>query len=190
MGNIVAIACSTRPDGSSASLTDAFLDGAMGLSTNIVTLHRPAKFKSIQDCNYCLNCKATGKCILNDDVKEILDDVIKADCVVFSTPLFFGGPNALYKLIEDRMYAFLDSSGKSILKPGKKAVLIITCSEPDQEMDTLANLLSKNLETFGFEIMDVIKYCDNYGKNPASENSELVKRVKELGKTMRNTPTK
>ena len=189
MSNIVAISCSPRPNGSSAQITDAFLDGAMGLSTNLVTLHRPVKFKSIQDCHRCMGCKSTGKCVIDDDIRVILDDIIAADCVVFSTPVYFDGPTALYKMVEDRMYSFLDVNKVSTLGPNKKAILILTSCYPESDLKKVADTLEKNLKTIGFEMLDVITYCDNYGKDPVSKNQELVHRAKSLGRTMRNTPT-
>ena len=189
MSNIVAISCSPRPNGSSAQITDAFLDGAMGLSTNLVTLHRPVKFKSIQDCHRCMECKSSGKCVIDDDIREVLDDIKTADCVVFSTPVYFEGPNALYKMVEDRMYSFLDVNKVSTLEPGKKALLIITSCYPESDLDRVAETLSNNLKTIGFEMLDVITYCDNYGENPVSKNEELIHRAKSLGRKMRNTPT-
>lgn len=189
MGKIVAISCSPNPEGSSAKITDAFLDGAMGLSTNIVTLHRPTKFKSVQDCNRCMECKKTGRCKIDDDVTAVLDDIVDADCVVFSTPLYFNGPTATYKVIEDRMYSFLDKDRKSILKPGKKAVLVISSCYPDSELQVASDRLKKNLELIGFEILGVITYCDQKRKAPAAKNPEVLHEAKELGSKMRNTPT-
>jgi len=188
MGKIVAVACSPRPNGISSHLTDAFLDGAMGLSTNIVTLHRPMKFKSIRDCNRCMECKNTGRCVIDDDILTVLDDIVDADCVVFSTPVFFDGPTALYKVIEDRMYAFLDANKVSFLEKGKKAVLIVTSTYPESDLESVSKTLAKNLEIIGFEMMGIITYCDNYGKDPVEENDELIAKVKALGKQMRNTP--
>jgi len=189
MGKIIAISCSPRPNGSSAHIADAFLDGAMGLSTNLVTLHRPVKFKSIQDCHRCMGCKGTGRCVIDDDIRTVLDEIQEADCVVFSTPIYFDGPTALYKMVEDRMYSFLDVNRASTLAPGKKAVLIVTSCYPESDLGRVAETLANNLKTIGFEMLDVITYCDNYGKDPVDKNEELIHRAKSLGRKMRNTPT-
>lgn len=189
MGSIVAISCSPRPNGSSAHISDAFLDGAMGLSTNYVTLHRPVKFKSLQDCRRCMGCKNSGKCVIDDDLSIVLEDIKNADCVVFSTPVYFDGPTALYKMVEDRMYSFLDTNRVSTLEPGKKAVLIVTSCYPESNLEKVAETLSENLKTIGFTMLDVITYCDNYGTEPVDKNEDLICRAKLLGRQMRNTPT-
>jgi multimeric flavodoxin WrbA len=188
MSKIVAVTCSPSDKDSSSRIADAFLDGAMGLSTNIVTLHRPVKFKSINDCHRCMGCKSTGRCVLDDDIRTVLDDIKGADCVVFALPIHFNGPIALYKIIEDRMYSFLDANVKSILKPGIKAVLVITSTYKEGDLEGVASRLSKNLEMIGFEIMDTILYCDDEGKEPVSENQKVLDSAKEMGRKMRNTP--
>ncbi len=189
MGKIVAVACSPKSNGSSSRITDAFLDGAMGLSTNLITLHRLVKLKSIQDCRRNMNCKEMGKCIIDDDLTPVLQDIVEADCVVFSTPVYFDGPCGLYKLVEDRMFSFLDKDGKSILKPGKKALLIVTSYYPETDLPDVAGKLSSNLEKLGFEIMGVITYCDHMGKEPVENNEIILHAAKQMGLKMRNTPT-
>ena len=103
--------------------------------------------------------------------------------------MYFDGPTALYKMVEDRMYSFLDVNKVSTLGSNKKAILILTSCYPESDLKKVADTLEKNLKTIGFEMLDVITYCDNYGKDPVSKNQELVHRAKSLGRTMRNTPT-
>lgn len=189
MGKIVAVACSPKADGSSSRITDAFLDGAMGLSTNFITLHRLVKCKAINDCRRNMACKSKGRCVINDDLTEVLEDIETADCVVFATPIYFDGPCALYKMLEDRMYGFLDTDMHSVLKPGKKALLVVTSYYPDTDLPDIAGRLAKNLETFGFELMGVITYCDHMGTEPVEKNEVLLRHVKQMGLKMRNTPT-
>jgi len=188
MGKIVAIACSPNPNGTSSHITDAFLDGAMGLSTNFITLHRLVKCKSIFDCRRGMKCKGKGMCVINDDLQVVLEDIVDADCVVFATPVYFDGPCGLYKLLEDRMYCFLEDDKKSVLKPGKKALLIVTSYYPDSDLPKVAGDMAKTLSLFGFDLMGVITYCDNMGKEPVEKNEVLLHEVKQMGLTMRNTP--
>jgi multimeric flavodoxin WrbA len=136
-----------------------------------------------------MECKKTGRCVIDDDIRTVLDDMVDADCVVFSTPAYFEGPSALYKMVEDRMFSFLDADRESTLAPGKKAVLIVTSCYPDTDLQQVASILSRNLETIGFEMLGVITYCNENGTKPAEKNEELMHSVKKLGLKMRNTPT-
>ena len=147
------------------------------------------KFRSLNDCSRCMACKTSHKCVIDDDIRTIIESIRTSDCVVFSTPVFFNGPSALYKLVEDRMFSFLDKERNSVLEPGKKAVLIVTGCNPESRIDEVAKILANNLETIGFEILGVITYCDKDGKGPIDENDDLLVKAKKLGQTMRNTPT-
>ncbi len=189
MAKIVAITCSPRDNGPSSRITDAFLDGAMGLSTNIITLHRMIKFKMLGDCRRCMECKSTGICTLHDDLTTVLDDIRVSVCVVFATPLYFSGPCAMYKVLEDRMYSFLNKDGTSNLPAGKKAVLIVTNCDPETDNEAVSAQMAKNLEKIGFEMMDIITYCDYKAAKADEPIDKMLSHAKQVGLKMRNTPT-
>lgn len=188
MGKIVAVMCSPEDNDSSSRIADAFLDGAMGLSTNLIDFYRLSKLRSIQDC-CCKPAAFKDKRVIYDDILPILEDIRVADCVVFAAPIYFGGPCGLYKIFEDRMSYFLDENNESILPSGKKALLILTSYYPDVDFPGISGYLSKNLEKFGFEMMGIITYSTHMGKEPLDKNNFVLHKAKEMGLTMRNTPT-
>ena len=47
------------------------------------------KGKNIEFCKGCLACQQTGKCVIKDDVQEIMDEVLNADVVVCATPIYY-----------------------------------------------------------------------------------------------------
>ena len=188
MGKVVAVLCSPEENDSSSRIADAFLDGAMGLSTNIIDFYKLSKLRSIQDC-CCKPAPLSEKRIIYDDVLPILEDIKTADCVVFATPIYFGGPCGLYKIFEDRMSYFLDENNETILPPGKKALIILTSYYPDVDLAEISGYLSKNLEKIGFDMMGIITYSSHMGKEPLEKNTFVLHKAKEMGLTMRNTPT-
>ena len=188
MSKIVAVSCSPRSDAASSRISDAFLDGAMGLSTNIIKLHRLTSLKEIHDCNMCQNCKKVGKCTIEDDIAQVLDDIWNADCVVFSTPVYFDGACGLYKLVEDRMESFMAENNVSKLPKGKKALLIVTAFNPETKLQNISKKMSRNIEKFGFDVMGVITYCDHMGTRPVDDNPIVLQEAKKMGLTLRNTP--
>ena len=152
MGKIVAVLASPRTKGNSSAIVDAIMDGAMGLSTNVMKLHRLDNLRSIHGCRSCNACKSKGHCVQSDDITEILEDISNADCVIFSTPVYFGSPNAQYKILEDRMYSFLKADMSSILEKGKKAIVVVTCSGPVEEAMPIADKMYGVLSSIGFDI--------------------------------------
>lgn len=63
---------------------------------------------------YCMNCRACcqapglhrGKCVINDDMEEILKTLEEADSIVLGAPVNFGDVNALTRTFLERMVGF------------------------------------------------------------------------------------
>ncbi len=184
MSKVVAIISSPRANGNSAALVDSVIDGAMGLSTNIIVMHS-LHTMLIHGCNACMACKTKGCCVMEDEMTRILDDVKDADGLIISTPVYFNGPCAQYKMFEDRLYSFMAADGSVTLPKGKKAVIIVTCSGPKKEGTKVCDHLASTMEFFGVEVIGKIVYTDEGGKKPASKNDKILDEGKELGKLFR-----
>lgn len=61
--------------------------------------------KEVKHCAGCFDCwlKTPGICRFNDDVEEILREIIKADLLLFASPLIMGMYSAVLKRFQDRM---------------------------------------------------------------------------------------
>lgn len=83
-------------------ITRAFLDGmkeAAAQEVHIVDIID----KHIEYCTGCFNWKRNGGgCIHNDDMKELLDEVLESDLLLFSYPLYSYGMPAPMKAFADR----------------------------------------------------------------------------------------
>ena len=83
-------------------ITRAFLDGmkeAAPQEVNIVDIID----KHIEFCMGCFTCKRNGgECIHNDDMKALLDEVLKSVLLLFSYPLYCYGMPAPMKAFADR----------------------------------------------------------------------------------------
>ena len=85
-------------------ITKAFLDGMNEVSAQDVHLIHAIE-KHIEYCTGCFTCKRSGgTCIHNDDMREILDEILESDLLVFSFPLYcFGMPAPLKALLDRTM---------------------------------------------------------------------------------------
>ena len=61
--------------------------------------------KKINGCDSCYACRETGRCKIKDDMQDLYDEMIKADGIVFGTPVFNYGMTAQAKTIVDRTFA-------------------------------------------------------------------------------------
>ncbi len=83
-------------------ITRAFLDGMNDVEKqDINTIN--AVDKHIEYCTGCFTCMRNGgSCIHNDDMRTILEEILKSDLLIFSYPLYCYGMPALLKVILDR----------------------------------------------------------------------------------------
>lgn len=83
-------------------MTRAFLEGMNESGENEVqTVH--VIEKHIEFCSGCFSCmKNGGNCIHKDDMKGILDEIVKSDLLIFSYPLYCYGMPAPLKALIDR----------------------------------------------------------------------------------------
>ena len=87
--------------------------------------------KNIQPCKGCYTCQnIEGQygCVQNDDVSQIMDAIIKSDCVVLATPIYTWYCTPPMKALLDRHYGLNKYYGKAkgSLWSGKKVAVIAT----------------------------------------------------------------
>ena len=70
-----------------------------GLDTEYVSL----KGKDIKYCIGCLSCQKTGKCVLKDDVADIMAKVKEAEVIVYATPIYYYVMCGQMKTLLDRL---------------------------------------------------------------------------------------
>ncbi len=124
----------------SLQLANAFAEGIRAASATppaIETIH--VSQKNIQPCKGCFSCWKTtpGKCVIADDMSEVLDRILWADLTIWTFPLYyFGLPGPLKTLIDRQLplnLPFMTKGAKGGSHPsrynmsGKKTVLISTC---------------------------------------------------------------
>ena len=60
------------------------------------------KDKDIRFCKGCLACQRTGKCVIQDDVQDIMEKIQNAEVVVFVTPIYYYELSGQLKTLLDR----------------------------------------------------------------------------------------
>jgi len=186
MSNIVAIFSSPRADGNSCTIGRAILDGAMGLSLNMIKIHRLNSLYSVRGCQNCDRCVDIPKCYIEDDLKPVLNDIEACDALVINLPLYFNGPCAQFKVLLDRLYSHMTQDLKPRF-PGKKLVMVIT--HDDLGSDDMAKLVESQLEDvfvnkLGYEVVGVINYRCDRNFNSARDDPEVLARARELGRLL------
>jgi multimeric flavodoxin WrbA len=97
-----------------------------------------------QQIEFCTNCRVClqepgserGKCILDDDMDRILQDIESADALVIGAPVNFGNINALTRRFLERCVCYgywpWNAAAPKLRnpKPKKKAVLVSSSAAP------------------------------------------------------------
>lgn len=84
-------------------LTHAFLDGMREAAPQEIHIINVID-RRISFCRGCFSCKYNGgHCVLDDDMREILSQMLASELLLFSYPLYSYGMPAMLKNLVDRM---------------------------------------------------------------------------------------
>ena len=124
---IVVITGSPRKKGNSFAMAEAFIEEAKRCGHTVRRFD--AAMMKIGGCHACQTCFKTGKaCSFDDDFNTIAPEILEADAVVFTTPVYWYSIPAQIKGVIDRIYSFC-VAGKDIA--GKKCGLLTCCEAND-----------------------------------------------------------
>ncbi|OWT32439.1 hypothetical protein BGI41_07655 [Methanobrevibacter sp. 87.7] len=178
---IVGIQASPRKNGNCDILMDEVFKSAKenGAETNKYYLD---DYK-IEPCHACCSCGDGVDCIVDDDCNEILNSVLDADVLIFSSPIYYGQMTAQGKLFTDRFYSISRNPQKSF--EGKKVVLIFTHAAPTGTYDEYINLTKKALfEYIGFNVVDTIDIGGVQEPGDVKGLNDVISKAKEIGNNL------
>lgn len=100
--SVLVISTSLRKNSNSDMLADAFIRGARDKGHTVEKVGLSGK--TIQFCRGCLACQSRkdGHCVLNDDADGIIQQMRKADVLVFATPVYYYEMSGQMKTLLDR----------------------------------------------------------------------------------------
>lgn len=173
---ILILSGSPRQGGNSDLLCDEFMRGAVDGGHQVKKIL--VRGQKIAPCNACYYCREQdGRCIIEDDMSEILDQIQWADVIVMASPVYFYSIDAQMKIIIDRSVARWTNISN------KEFYYIMTAAETsDMVMDgTLACLRGFALCLSGSKEKGVL-----YGKGVyeagAVKNTPYMQQAYEMGK--------
>jgi len=100
---VLAIAGSPRHGGNTDLLLQEMIAGAEsgGAEVKRIVLSE----LSIAPCRHCDGCLEAGRCVIEDDMQWVYDDLRAADRLAIASPIFFMGLTAQTKAMIDRCQA-------------------------------------------------------------------------------------
>jgi multimeric flavodoxin WrbA len=179
MKKVLVISGSPRKGGNSDILCDEFIKGALSAGNEVEKV-RVAE-KKIGYCLGCYYCREHGgRCVLNDDMGDILQKIIDADVLVFATPVYFYSMSVQLKTLIDRTVArWTEISNKDLY-------YIATAAEEDKDTldTTLACFHGFARCIDGYEEKGTLYGKGVYEKGAVLNRPELVLIAYEMGNSI------
>jgi multimeric flavodoxin WrbA len=186
---ILALLGSPRPNGNSATIAKHFCETAEKLGAEVQTFAlNKLEYRS---CQGCMMCKTKlDKCVLEDDLTQVLDAIRDSDILVLASPVYFWDVSGQLKTFIDRTYSYLvpdfkTKPVKSRLAPGKKLVLILAQGNPDESLFT--NIFSKFDFFFkmnGFSDTHFIRACGVQEPGEVSGRLDVMELAEGIAKKL------
>lgn len=178
MKKVLILSGSPRLGGNSDLLCDEFMKGAKEGGHQVEKIN-VAK-KNIGYCQACYYCrKSGGKCIIKDDMEEILQKMIDADVIVLSSPVYFYSIDAQLKAVIDRTVA------RWLEVKNKEFYYIMTCAdETKSSMETTLACFRGYAECVEGAIERGVIYGTGVYEKGEILDSPAMKQAYELGKNV------
>lgn len=148
MKKVLILSASPRKNGNSDILCDQFAKGASeaGHVVEKISLYD----KNIGFCRACYACFKTGRCVLKDDMDEILDMIQEADVIVAATPTYFLTMNGMLKNTIDRFLPRWQELG------GHDVYFIITGHDGKDGLELVGEELTRIFKNLGNDVKGII----------------------------------
>lgn len=99
---VIVLSTGFRKNGNSDRMAQEFVKGAKEAGHEVEQICLSGQ--KLECCRGCFACQKTMKCVIQDDVADILQKMKNADVVVFATPVYFYGMCGTMKTFLDRTY--------------------------------------------------------------------------------------
>ena len=162
--NIIVLNGSPRPNGNTAAMVEAFVEGASAKGHNITIV--PVCQKKIAGCLACEYChtKGEGKCVQQDDMQEVYPILDAAEMIVLASPIYYHSFTGQLQCAINRIYA-LDKP-----KNLKKAALILSSGDDDVYGGALYEYQNSFLNYLKLEDMGVFTAFKDQNKSEEKLN--------------------
>lgn len=155
---IVVIYGSARKNGTSAKVSKKILDKVRTPGDDVQEYWLAEQH--IKPCIGCMACRKSEVCSQKgDDMEKIYQDIISADFVIFSSPLYCLDVSGAFKLMFDRLYPMVAGpQGRYTARhPGIKCCMVLTQGAPTIKFSDTAKRMRIRLKTNGFQNLGVIR---------------------------------
>ena len=150
---------SPRPNGNTAAMIDAFLEGAKdnGHEITVVSVCQK-KIAGCLACEYC-HTKGNGECVQQDDMQEVYPLLDEAEMIILASPVYYHSFTGQLQCAINRIYA-LDKP-----KNLKKAALFLSSGSDNVFGGAVYEYENSFLDYLKLENMGIFTAFDKQNKS-------------------------
>ena len=191
MKKILIVSGGGRPNGNTAQLVNAFMNGTKdaGHKTELLSLH---KWK-VNGCLGCNLCRYGKPCIQKDDFNAIVPKIKEADLIVFASPLYFWTLSSKIKAFIERFYSIAEEDDKPPLGRYEKYP-VHDCALLMTSADNYFWTFEQAVSYYQFAIVNYIGFhdkgmvlaggCGDTNGKPQIEKTDYLEQAYLFGKTI------
>jgi multimeric flavodoxin WrbA len=176
MKKVIVISTSLRCKSNSDMLADKFVEGAKAAGNVVEKISLVGK--EIQFCKGCFGCQKLGRCVIKDDVNDIMVKVLEADVVCWATPIYYYEMSGQMKTLIDRMNAMYPLEYKF-----RDIYLLTTAAEDEEETPKRAEMgLGGWIECYPESRLAGSLFCGSVNEPGEIEGNAKLQEAFEMGK--------
>ena len=172
MKKVLILSASPRKNGNSDILCHQLKKGAeeSGHHVELISLYE----KKIGFCRACYACFKTGKCVLQDDMADILQKIQSADVLVVATPTYFMTMNGILKTAIDRFLPKWQELG------GHDVYFVITGHDNKEGLELVSQELTAIFQELGNEVRGIV-WGEGVWQKSEVESTKAMEEVYAVG---------
>lgn len=156
---IVAVIGSRNPEGQTARAVNALLGGAEAASVEVERWFLPEL--KIERCRQCEQdgwglCLAEGRCVIDDDLSDVVDAILSAEAIVFATAVYYSDLSESLRAFLDRFRRTVTHSDNQKKLGTKPCIGICVAGGGGGGAPSCAVSLEKVLQRCGLNLVDIV----------------------------------
>ena len=176
MKRVIVISTSLRHGSNSDMLADSFVEGALAAGTEVEKISLTGK--DIQFCRGCFACQQLGRCVIDDDVNDMMAKVLEADIIAWATPIYYYEMSGQMKTLIDRMNAMYPLDYKF-----RDVYLLTTAAEDEEDTPKRAEAGLKGwIECYPKSRLAGTLFCGGVNAPNEIKGNNKLQEAFELGK--------
>ena len=180
---ILGLEGSHRENGNTEKLVKTILESAKENGAD-VNFYKLAKM-NISLCLGCFNCRETGTCVTDDDMKFLLEEIQISDGIILGSPVYMWQVTGQTKLFMDRLIPFIRPDLTTRLKGKKRLFMVFTQGNPDKKMFKTYFEYLENLFSFlHYDVMGTIVAAGTRDTNDILQQTDVLEKARDIGKNL------